>query len=89
MKLISIITPNLDLKQLSLLCQPTDAILLRQDAVYLCLRHDICWPTTQLYALASDVAVRQLTVTDAMTTIEPARWVELSCQAEQLLLWPN
>ena len=88
MKLISVISPSVNLSELSLICQPQDIILLRQDAVYLCLRTDLSWPC-QLYALDVDIQVRQITPLAAVTVISAQRWVELSISAEQNVLWQN
>jgi sulfur relay protein TusB/DsrH len=88
MKLISVISPSVSLSELSLICQAQDIILLRQDAVYLCLRSDLNWPA-QLYALDVDIQVRQITPVTNVTVINARRWVELSISAEQNLLWQN
>lgn len=88
MKLISVISPSVNLSELSLICKAQDIILLRQDAVYLCLRTDISWPC-QLYALDVDIQVRQITPLAAVTVISARRWVELSISAEQNVLWQN
>jgi sulfur relay protein TusB/DsrH len=89
MKLISIIAATFSSAELQLLCQADDAIILRQDAVYLCLQPDILWPTKQLYALDSDLAVRQISAKPGITVVSARRWVELCANAEQNLLWPN
>lgn len=88
MKLISLISTTLT-PELNLVCRPTDAILLRQDAVYLCLCNDITWPTNQLFVLEQDISVRQLTPTTIFTIIDNERWVDLCASAEQNLLWQN
>lgn len=88
MKLISVISPSVNLGELSLICQAQDIILLRQDAVYLCLRTDLSWPC-QLYALDVDIQVRQIKPLAAVTVISAQRWVELSISAEQNVLWQN
>jgi sulfur relay protein TusB/DsrH len=89
MKLISIIATTLNDTSLRLLCQPEDAILLRQDAVYLCLQSDIAWPTKQLYALDSDLAARQIVPPANITAVNAQRWVELCANSKQNILWPN
>lgn len=89
MKLFSIISPSTDIKALSQLCQSSDAILLRQDGVFLCLNHNISWPTTQLYVLATDIAVRQISLPSYFTVIDNTQWVALCASAEQNLLWNN
>lgn len=88
MKLISLISPTLT-PELNLVCQASDAILLRQDAVYLCLRNDITWPTNQLFVLEHDINVRQLKPTTPFTIIDNERWVDLCASAEQNVLWQN
>jgi len=88
MKLISVISPSVSLSELSLVCQPQDIILLRQDAVYLCLRTDLSWPCP-LYALDVDIQVRLISPLAAVTVISAQRWVELSINAEQNVLWQN
>ena len=89
MKLFSVISPSADLAELSLICQTQDAILLRQDAVFLCLKNNITWPTTQLYALATDVKVRQIQLPSNIKVIDDMKWVALCAAAEQNLLWTN
>lgn len=83
---ISAIKNSLELK---LLCLATDAILLRQDAVYLLKRPDLTWPTTQLYALDIDLQARniQATANPNVTIISAAQWVELTIEASQNILW--
>jgi sulfur relay protein TusB/DsrH len=88
MKLFSIISPSANLDALSQLCQSEDALLLRQDAVYLCLNNALIWPsTTQLYALATDVDVRQIQLPSTVTIIDDAQWVALCIAAKQNILW--
>ena len=89
MKLISIISPTINLADLALVCAATDAILLRQDAVYLCLRNDISWPTTQRYALDSDIYVRHVLVPEDIVIVTAKQWLELTINAKQNLLWQN
>lgn len=88
MKLISVISPSVSISELSLMCQPEDIILLRQDAVYLCLRTDLSWPC-QLCALDVDLQVRQIIPLTTVTVISAQRWVELSISAKQNVLWQN
>lgn len=88
MKLISVISPSVNLAELSLICQFEDIILLRQDAVYLCLRTDLSWPG-QLYALEVDMQARQISPQTAVTLISAERWLELSISAKQNMLWQN
>jgi sulfur transfer complex TusBCD TusB component (DsrH family) len=89
MKLINIINPTVNIGDLAVICQADDAILLRQDAVYLCSRSDIIWPTTQVFALDSDIAIRQLTVQPGITALSAERWLQLTIDAQQVLLWQN
>lgn len=89
MKLISLIHPLGDFDELAALCTAEDALLLRQDAVYLCLRPDIKWPVRLCYALDIDVQSRNITVPDSVQLINAAQWVELVVQAEVNLLWPS
>ncbi len=89
MKLITIIHPELSVPELALLCQPDDAILLRQDAVWLVRRSDISWPVHTLYVLQSDLQLRQLQAPAQFQLIDARRWVELTAQAQQVLLWQH
>jgi sulfur transfer complex TusBCD TusB component (DsrH family) len=89
MKLINIINPAVNIGDLAVICQPDDVILLRQDAVYLCSRSDIIWPTAQVYALDSDLAIRQLTAQPGITALSAAQWLQLSIDAGQVLLWQS
>ncbi len=61
-----------------------DAILFRQDGCYLTL-HNRQWPTTQLYALASDVAFRQLKVATNIRLIDDLEWVTLCATAKRVI----
>ena len=89
MKLISLINTLTDFNELAALCTPEDALLLRQDAVYLCLRADVQWPASKCYALDIDVQSRNITLPDSVQLIDAAQWVELVVQAEVNLLWPS
>lgn len=89
MKLINLIAPNINFNELRALCQPEDAILLRQDAVLLCLNNTITWPTTKLYVLQMDAQVRQLTVPSGFELICAERWVALAIAAKVSLLWQS
>ena len=89
MKLFTIISPSADIAALTQMCQSQDGILLRQDGVFLCLNPNIHWPIARLYALATDVAVRQIQVPSFITVIDDMQWVELCIAAEQNLLWNN
>lgn len=89
MKLITIISPAVNMTQLQLICQPQDAILLRQDAAYLCRQPNVAWPQVALYVLATDVSARQLSVPDTITAISETQWLNLTINAEQNFLWQN
>lgn len=89
MKLITLIHPKLSMDELALICQPADGILLRQDAVWLSIRQDLCWPVQHVYALQSDVLLRQLKVPQSVTVIDDEAWVTLTINADQVLLWQN
>lgn len=86
MKLINLISPLNNLSSLIAYCQPDDIILLRQDAVYLACRSDYTFPVTT-FALQSDVSWRNIALPAHITAIDDARWVQLSAQATQNLLW--
>lgn len=87
MKLITLTSPACDLPALSALCNNEDAILLRQDAVYLVKQAEINWPVKQLYVLESDLLVRQLSAAAPWLVIDASRWVELTITAGQTILW--
>jgi len=89
MKLITLTNTTINISELSALCQPLDAILLIQDAAFLCLRHDVSWPVKQLYVLDIDVQVRKVSVPDNFSIINAERWVALTIAAKVNLLWPN
>ena len=86
MKLITLTKPLLDTTALSAICAPGDSILLRQDAVYLCLQPGLTLPVPVL-ALASDVQWRNIEPQAKIELIDDARWVELCASANQNLLW--
>lgn len=86
MKLITLTHPQLDIAALSAICSPGDCILLRQDAVYLCLQPALALPVS-LLALASDVEWRNIEPVIKVELIDDARWVELCANARQNLLW--
>lgn len=89
MKLITLIQPSLTLSDLTAICHPDDAILLRQDGVWLSIRQDINWPVQQVYALQSDVQLRGVPGQHHITLIDDATWVALTIKAQQVLLWQN
>lgn len=66
------------------LVSPEDALLFRQDGCYLLLQ-TVSWPTQQLFALASDVAVRQIPTPSAVELVDDLQWVELCCQAKRII----
>jgi sulfur relay protein TusB/DsrH len=66
------------------LVTPQDALLFRQDACYL-LQSEQLWPTTQLYALASDVAFRHLNVHPSIFLIDDLEWVRLCAAAKRVI----
>lgn len=86
MKLITLISPLNNLASLTAYCQPDDIILLRQDAVYLACQHKLKFPVTT-FALQSDVSWRNIVLPAHITAIDDAKWVQLSAQAAQNLLW--
>ncbi|MDX3775129.1 DsrH/TusB family sulfur metabolism protein [Chromatiaceae bacterium AAb-1] len=87
MKLINVINPAVDLRQLVQLCQPDDIILLRQDAVYLSLKPGLALAGICCYVLGTDLTARQLTPQPEFTVIDDATWVKLTSEAQQSLLW--
>lgn len=87
MKLINLTSPAVNVAELALLCQATDTLLLRQDAVYLARRSDIAWPCDTILALATDLDVRQIIPVTAIRAISAAQWVELTASAKQVILW--
>ncbi|KKO46622.1 hypothetical protein WG68_04865 [Arsukibacterium ikkense] len=87
MKLINLTRPDVNIAELALICDSTDTLLLRQDAVYLAARNDICWPCSMILALSSDLMVRQITPIAGIKPITAEKWVELSANASQVLLW--
>lgn len=89
MKLITLTSTNIDIAELNLLCLTTDAILLRQDAVYLTKRPDLLWPTSELYALDIDLQARNITDLAGFTSITAAQWVELTITASTNILWQH
>ncbi|MDX1677847.1 DsrH/TusB family sulfur metabolism protein [Arsukibacterium sp.] len=87
MKLINLINPTINFAELAMLCQQTDTLLLRQDAVYLAARSDIKWPSATVLALDTDLSVRQLLPHSAIGIVSAVQWVELTATASQVLLW--
>jgi sulfur relay protein TusB/DsrH len=62
----------------------TDAILLRQDAVYLALTPHIL-PACQHYLLRQDAADRQVDCPTSMTLIDDSQWVALTLEANTVI----
>ena len=87
MKLITLISPDVNFAELALLCDKADTLLLRQDAVYLARRSDIAWPCANIVALSSDLNVRQLTPIAGINAISAPEWVKLTAIASQVMLW--
>jgi len=62
-----------------------DALLFRQDGVYLLLTSQQ-WPTAQLYALQQDITDRQLQCPASVQLLSDAQWVDLCLKAQQVVL---
>ncbi len=62
-----------------------DAVLLRQDAVYL-LKQQLSWPTTQLFVLEQDLLQRGVPLSTDFQSINDEQWVQLTLQARQVIL---
>jgi len=62
-----------------------DAVLLRQDAVYL-LKQQRSWPTTKLYVLEQDLLARGLQLNQGFQSLNDAQWVQLTLTANQVIL---
>ncbi|MFN6970768.1 MAG: DsrH/TusB family sulfur metabolism protein [Rheinheimera sp.] len=62
-----------------------DALLFRQDGVYLLLTNTQ-WPTSNLYALQQDVSDRNLQCPASVKLINDSEWVELCATAKQVVL---
>lgn len=62
-----------------------DALLFRQDGVYLLLTKTQ-WPTSNLYALQQDVSDRNLQCPASVKLISDSKWVELCVTAKQVVL---
>jgi sulfur relay protein TusB/DsrH len=63
----------------------TDAVLLRQDAVYL-LRQQCHWPTRQLYVLEQDLQQRGVELPAGVHLVNDEQWVELVLKAHKVIL---
>ena len=62
-----------------------DAVLLRQDAVYL-LKQQLSWPTTQLFVLEQDLQQRGVPLSAGFQSINDEQWVQLTLKAKQVIL---
>ncbi len=62
-----------------------DALLLRQDAVYL-LKQQLSWPTTQLFVLEQDLQQRGVPLSAGFQSINDEQWVQLTLKAKQVIL---
>lgn len=62
-----------------------DAVLLRQDAVYL-LKQQLSWPTTQLFVLEQDLQHRGVPLSADFKSINDEQWVQLTLTAHQVIL---
>ncbi|MGI5310271.1 DsrH/TusB family sulfur metabolism protein [Rheinheimera sp. WS51] len=89
MILYTLTSASINLAELELVCANTDAILLRQDAVYLLKRKDLTWPTKQLFALDLDLRARNIKAIADFKIITAKDWVELTIQANQNILWQH
>ena len=63
----------------------TDAILLRQEAVYLMHNPQIGSLSCALYCLAADAAIRGLVISAPFTALDDRQWLELVLNAEHSL----
>lgn len=89
MILYTLTSASINLAELQLVCMNTDAILLRQDAVYLLKRKDLTWPTKQLFVLDIDLTARNIPAVAEFKIITAQDWVELTIQANQNILWQH
>jgi len=62
-----------------------DAVLLRQDAVYL-LKQQLSWPTMQLFVLEQDLLQRGIALSAGFQSINDEQWVQLTLKARQVIL---
>ncbi len=62
----------------------TDALLLRQDAVYLARTPELL-PASQCYMLAQDAADRQISGPASIHLLDDAQWVALTLQATTVM----
>ncbi len=81
MVLFQVISPTANLALVS----AQDAILLRQDGVYLALTPESL-PACQLYISAQDAADRQINVAAGITSVDDQQWVALCLTADTVML---
>jgi sulfur relay protein TusB/DsrH len=81
MVLFQVISPTANLALVS----AQDAILLRQDGVYLALAPDAL-PACQLYISAQDAADRQINIAAGITSLDDQQWVALCLTANTVML---
>jgi hypothetical protein len=62
-----------------------DAVLLRQDAVYL-LKQQRSWPTDKLFVLEQDLQQRGVPLSAGFQSLNDAQWVQLTLTANQVIL---
>ena len=86
MKLFNLITPSANIAELAALASAEDALLLRQDAVFLAHQAALPFPG-KIVALETDVLWRQVTLPHYIEPISASQWVHLSASAAQSLLW--
>lgn len=86
MKLITLINPSVNFAELAAVAEDEDLLLLRQDAVYLALQDTLPFPG-RILALESDVNWRNIRLNTAVQVINDAKWVALSAEATQCILW--
>jgi sulfur relay protein TusB/DsrH len=81
MVLFQVINPSASLSLVS----PDDAVLLRQDGVYLALQPESL-PACRLYISAQDAADRQISSPTGITVLDDQQWVALSLAAATVML---
>ena len=62
-----------------------DAVLLRQDAVYL-LKQQRNWPSDKLYVLEHDLLQRGVSLSAGFQLLNDQQWVDLTLTAHQVIL---
>lgn len=81
MVLFQVISPAASLALVS----PDDAVLLRQDGVYLALQPESL-PTCRLFICAQDAADRQISPPASFTLVDDQQWVALCLTANTVML---